>query len=114
MYLTPGEVHGLIETCAERIGSGELVFDAVSRRLSERSMRGAIGGPGGYTPPPWTWGIDADDRRFIRRLPNVSALETLRIPRGRGPLFGVVLPALGRIPRMRVALLSIMRVKLGE
>jgi O-methyltransferase involved in polyketide biosynthesis len=114
MYLTPAEVHGLIATCAGRIGSGELVFDAVSRRLSDRSLRGAIGGPGGYTPPPWTWGIDADDRRVIRRLPNVSALETLRIPRGRGPLFGVVLPALGRIPRMRVALLSIMRAQLGR
>ena len=76
MYLAPAEVHGLLTTCAARIPSGALLFDAVSRRLSERSMRGGLGSASGYTPPKWTWGIDAEERRFIRGIDHVTALET--------------------------------------
>ena len=49
------------------------MFDAVSRSLSERSRAGKLQRGAGYRPPPWTWGIDADDRAFIRALPNVTA-----------------------------------------
>jgi O-methyltransferase involved in polyketide biosynthesis len=113
MYLAPADVHGLLTTCAARIPSGALLFDAVSRRLSERSMRGGLGGTGGYTPPQWTWGIDAEERRFIRGIEHVTALETLPLPRGRGPVFGYLVPVLGRLPRLRSGLLSIMLARLG-
>ncbi|HEY2789854.1 MAG TPA: class I SAM-dependent methyltransferase [Gaiellales bacterium] len=113
MYLAPADVHGLLGTCASRIPAGALVFDAVSRRLSERSMQGRLGGAGGYTPPQWKWGIDAHERRFIRGLDHVAALETLRLPRGRGPVFGYLVPVLGRLPRLREGLLSIMLARLG-
>ncbi|MGH8861776.1 MAG: class I SAM-dependent methyltransferase [Jatrophihabitantaceae bacterium] len=114
MYLAPADVHDLLRACAGRIPAGALLFDAVSRRLSERSMRGPLGGSGGYTPPPWTWGIDAQERRFIRGLDHVAALETLRLPRGRGPVFGYLVPVLGRLPRLRHGLLSIMLARLRE
>ena len=113
MYLAPADVHGLLRACAARIPTGAVVFDAVSRRLSERSMRGQLASTGGYAPPPWTWGMDAQERRFIRSLDHVAALETLRLPRGRGPLFGYLVPVLGRLPRLREGLLSIMRARLG-
>ena len=113
MYPAPADVHGLLTTCAARIPAGALLFDAVSRRLSERSLRGQLRGPGGYTPPPWTWGVDDGERRFIRDLDNVTELETLRLPRGRGPLFGYLLPMLSRLPRLRNGLLSIMLARLG-
>jgi O-methyltransferase involved in polyketide biosynthesis len=112
MYLAPADVHGLLTTCAARIPVGALLFDAVSRRLSERSMRGRLGGSGAYTPPQWTWGVDAEERRFIREQPNVAKLEALRLPR-RGPLFGYVVPVLSRLPRLRDGLLSIMLARLG-
>ena len=113
MYLAPADVHGLLKTCAARIPSGALLFDAVSRRLSERSMRGGLGGADGYTPPQWTWGIDAEERRFIRGIEHVTALELLPLPRGRGPVFGYLVPVLGRLPRLRSGLLSIMLARLG-
>jgi hypothetical protein len=77
-------------------------------------MRGQLGRSGGYQPPPWTWGIDAGERRRIRGLPNVAALDTLRLPRGRRALFGYLLPVLTRLPRLRDGLLSIMLARLGR
>ena len=85
MYLRPGQVHELIDACANRIADGALLFDAVPRWLSERTQREPLGGPTGYRPPPWTWGIDAAEVRRIRATPHVAELRRLRLPRGAGP-----------------------------
>jgi len=114
MYLAPDEVHALVGVIAERIPRGAIVFDAVSGRLSRRSMRGGVGAPGAYQPPPWTWGIDRSERRAIAAIPNLSGLRRVPLPRGRGAAFGVVVPVLGRVPPLRDALLSIWRARLGE
>jgi hypothetical protein len=44
----------------------------------------------------------------------VSRRQTLRLRRGRGPLFGYVVPVLSRLPRLRDGLLSIMLARLGR
>jgi O-methyltransferase involved in polyketide biosynthesis len=113
MYLAPAEVHALLAAVAERIPQGAIVFDAVSRRLSERSMRGGVGAPGSYQPPPWTWGIDRRERRAIAAIPNLSRLHRLALPRGRGAAFGVAVPIVSRLPPLRDALLSIWTARLG-
>ena len=59
MYLRPHEVHDLVAACASRVRAGALLFDAVPRWLSERTQREPLGRPGGYRPPPWTWGPTA-------------------------------------------------------
>lgn len=114
MYLAPAEVHALLGAIAQRIPRGTIVFDAVSRRLSKRSIRGGVGAPGEYQPPPWTWGIDGRERRAIAAIPGLSGLRRVPLPRGRGLAFGVAVPVLGRVPPLRDALLSIWRARIGE
>ena len=80
MYLSRDEVHRLLATCAARIPTGGVVFDAVSPRLRDRSARAARADEDGYRPPRWTWAIDRDERRVIRAIPNLADLETLRLP----------------------------------
>jgi len=108
MYLEPEQVHELIAACAARIGDGGLLFDAVPRWLSERTQREPLGKPDGYRPPPWTWGIDAAEVAQIRATPGIANLRPLRLPRGRGPLFGVAVPLLSSIPGVGGRFLSIM------
>ena len=113
MYLTPDEVHRLIATCARRIPAGLLLFDAVSRRVAERTRERPLGAEGGYRPPPWTWGIDAAERRRIRAIPRIASLRTLALPRGRTPFFRWLLPAAALAPPLRRALLSIELARIG-
>ena len=107
MYLAPTEVHGLIAACA-RFPGGALLFDAVPRWLSDRSARGLPSAPGRYQAPPWTWGMDRSERDRIRATPGVAELRELRLPRGRGVLFGYLVPLLSTVPSLRIRLLSIM------
>jgi O-methyltransferase involved in polyketide biosynthesis len=114
MYLAPADVHALTTSVTARISRGALLFDAVSRRVSERSQAGKLRGAGDYRPPPWLWGIDRAEKEWIRARPNVADLRVLRLPRGRGAVFGVVLPLLSRVPRVREALFSIMLARLRD
>ena len=108
MYLQPDEARQVITTCSRRIPNGGMVFDAVPRWLSERSRAGKLGPPGGWQPPPWTWWIDADEKRALLESPHIAELRTLRLPRGRGALMGYVMPLLGSIPGVRGAFFSIL------
>jgi hypothetical protein len=59
-------VHGLIAACARRFAGGSLLFDAVPRWFSARTMRGEIRTSGCYRPPPMPWEMDADELGEIR------------------------------------------------
>jgi O-methyltransferase involved in polyketide biosynthesis len=107
MYLESGQVHGLIDACASRFDDSALLFDAVPRWLSDRTRREQLETKTGYRPPPWTWGVDAGEIRSITARPGVAGLRRVRVPRGRGALFGLVMPAIGRVPRIADAGLSI-------
>jgi O-methyltransferase involved in polyketide biosynthesis len=101
MYLRPDEVHALVARCAGRLRGGVLVFDAVPRWLAERGRSGRLRTGTGYEPPAWTWALDRDEERRLRRLPHVTALGTLRLPRGRGVVHGWLLPLAARAPWLR-------------
>ena len=107
MYFDRADAHRLIAACAERFAGGGMVFDAVPSWLATRSRRGQLKRPGGYEPPPWLWGVDADEERGFAAIANVGAVRPLRIPRGRGVLHGSVLPLLGRLGPARRSLLSV-------
>lgn len=107
-------MHDLIAACAGRVAHGALLFDAVPRWLSERTQREPLGGPTGYRPPPWTWGIDRDELRRIRAVPDVAELRRLRLPRGRGAFFGYAVPLLGRLPGLGDRFFSIMLARVGR
>lgn len=102
MYLQPEEVHGLIGTWAGRLPGATLVFDAVLRWFSARTMRGGM--PvrrGGYATPQMPWGIDDSEIARLRTVPGVAEMRRLRLPRGRGLLFGYVMPLASRAPVLR-------------
>jgi len=113
MYLERPQVHKLIAACAGRFAEGALLFDAVPRWLSDRTRRSQLETGSGYRPPPWTWGIDTGEVKRIAGQPRVAELRRLRIPRGRGALFGLVMPAVGRIPGVAGAGLSIWLAQLA-
>lgn len=104
MYLRPPEVRELIAGCAERFGGGALVFDAVPRWFSARTLRGEMRTTKGrgYTTPPMPWGLNAGELQRVRTAhPAVAEVRALPLPRGRGPYYGAVAPALDRIPAGR-------------
>jgi O-methyltransferase involved in polyketide biosynthesis len=113
MYLTRAEVHRLLATCAARIRAGGVVFDAVSPRMRDRSARAAPADSEAYRPPRWTWAIDRRERRIIAALPGLADLETLRLPRGRGVAFRVLVPLVQTVPPLRNGLLAILRARFG-
>lgn len=108
MYFDREAVHGLIATIGRRLPAGELIFDAVPASFAARSRRGDLKTAGGFRPPPWLWGIDADEERALTEL---CTLEALRLPRGRGPLFGFIAPLLARIPALRRGMLTVFRAR---
>ncbi|KOV60424.1 class I SAM-dependent methyltransferase [Streptomyces sp. MMG1121] len=102
MYLRPAEVQGLIAGCAEGFPGGTLVFDAVPRWFSERTMRGEMKTAQGYVTPPMPWALDAGELQKVRTAhPAITEVRELPLPRGRGPYYGAVWPVLRRLPGAR-------------
>ncbi|QKV93110.1 class I SAM-dependent methyltransferase [Streptomyces sp. NA02950] len=102
MYLRPGEVRDLIAGCAERFRGGTLVFDAVPRWFSARTLPGGMRTPQGYRTPPMPWGMDAGELPKVRTAhPAVTEVRELPPPRGRGLYHGAVAPLIRRLPAVR-------------
>lgn len=115
MYLEPEQVHDLIVSCARRFPGATLLCDVVPAWFSARTIAG-MRNAAGYRPPPMPWGVDAAERANLARLPGVREVRELAPPRGRGPLFGVILPLLGtHVPRPLRYLMpwTILRLSLG-
>jgi hypothetical protein len=56
----------------------------------------------GYRTPPMPWSLDAGELRSVRTAhPAVAEVREVRLPRGRGPYFGLVSPVLTRLPGVR-------------
>jgi O-methyltransferase involved in polyketide biosynthesis len=104
MYLQPSDVHRLIAGWAERFQSGGLLFDAVPRWFSNATLSGRMQTSGGYQTPPMPWAMDRTELDWIRAIPHVEEVRELRWPRGRGQLFGWLIPVLSTIGVTRVGL----------
>jgi O-methyltransferase involved in polyketide biosynthesis len=116
MYLQPDEVHTLVTRLAERFPGATLLFDGVPPWFSERTKTGRMTNPHGWRPPPMPWAVDAAERARLLALPGVAAIRVLRPARGRGVLYGAVLPVLSRIRAARelaVTGLPIMLMRFG-
>jgi O-methyltransferase involved in polyketide biosynthesis len=97
MYLELDDVHALVGAIERAFPGGTFLFDAVPKWLSA-STREARPGPGGYVAPPMLWGMGVNEIMGDPGLcPPDAAVTELRMPRGRGVLFGLILPALDRV-----------------
>jgi O-methyltransferase involved in polyketide biosynthesis len=114
MYLERAAVHRLIAAMARRLPGQALVFDAVPAWLATRSQRGALRTGTGYQPPPWRWGMDPAERRALAALPGVAGLRTLRLPRGRGLVHGIVLPLASRLRAVQNAQLTVLSTRFAS
>jgi O-methyltransferase involved in polyketide biosynthesis len=98
MYLQPPDVHALLGDVVARLPRAPVLFDTVAGWISRRTLAGTTVGSTGYRPPPMPWGWSTAEEAALRSLPGVGRLDHLHRPRGRGPLFGWLAPALDRVP----------------
>lgn len=111
MYLQPEAVAGLLAACAERFPGATLVFDAVPRWFSARTLRGEMQAAG-YTSPPMPWALEPRDLAAVRAMhPGILEVRELTPARGRGLLNGAVLPLLYRTVLRNLKPISIFRVR---
>ncbi len=111
MYFDLADVLRLVETVARRLPGQAMVFDTAPRWLSARSRRGALVNEAGYRAPPWPWGMGRAEERRLAALPGVASLRPVGLPRGRGALHGLVLPAATRAPLVRRLLPAAFRMR---
>src|SRR5262249_39068986 len=99
MFFRLEQVEELVRRCALRFPGELLVFDAVpARMVSAQERRWGRSARRCYQPPQWQWGLDGPVRRRLADLPGVAEIRDLPTPRGRGPLFGLLLPVVRRLP----------------
>ena len=110
MYFEREAVHRLIAACAARFPGNWMVFDAVPKWLAQRDPPQSAN----YTPPRWEWGLDADEERALAALPGVAELRALRLPRGRGVVYGFGLPLVSRVALIRRGLLTVYAARFGR
>jgi O-methyltransferase involved in polyketide biosynthesis len=103
MYLHREDVHRVVTACAARFPGQGMLFDAVPKFMAQRDPPKHAS----YQPARWEWGSDAAEERALRELPGIAELRTLRQPRGRGVLHGVLLPVVNRVPAVRRLMLTI-------
>ncbi|MEJ3750160.1 class I SAM-dependent methyltransferase [Actinomycetes bacterium KLBMP 9797] len=104
MHLDRADAHRLIARCAERFPGGTLVFDVVTRWFSDLAERAVVRSRG-YVAPAMPWGLNGQELDALRRVhPAIAEVRRLPWGRGRGALFGYVVPALERLPLARAAL----------
>jgi O-methyltransferase involved in polyketide biosynthesis len=114
-YFQPDEVTEFIAMCADRLPGSRLLFDSVPKWMMSQRDHWIDKSSDTYRPPPWVWGMDKAERARLAALPGVISLRDLRQPRGRGVVFGAILPALQRVPtlRYRMPTFPIMVARLG-
>ncbi len=100
MYLQRDEVDTLVSLCAGYFPEGALLFDAVPAWMIARQAAWSQKETA-YQPPQWVWGMDAAERARLAALPGVRELRDVPPVRGRGFVFGALLPAMQRNKRMR-------------
>jgi O-methyltransferase involved in polyketide biosynthesis len=102
MYLQPEQALGLISQCAKRFPGGRLLFDLPPPFVSMWSRLG-IRTSLRYRIPAMPFNMSvAQAADLANKVPGVRAVRDLRVPRGRGPVFGTALPAIYRMPVLGV------------
>jgi O-methyltransferase involved in polyketide biosynthesis len=100
-YLPPEQVMGLIGECARRFPSGQMMFDLPPKSqavVSRHRMR--TGRRSGWPATPFSLSA-REIRKLADTVPRIQAVHELPLPRGRGPLFDVIMTRVQRLPIKR-------------
>jgi O-methyltransferase involved in polyketide biosynthesis len=97
MYLQPEQALGLIAECAKRFPGGQLMFDLPPpwiNKVARRGMRTSLR----YQAPPMPFSLSVSEAAdLVNTVPGIRAVHDLRLPPGRGVLFGTVLSTAYRL-----------------
>ena len=97
MYLKRDEVLGLISECAARFPGGQMMFDlpppwfaAMLRRGIRISLK--------YRAPPMPFTMSVGELAdLVNSVPGIRAVHDMPLPRGRGPVFNLLLWTMQRL-----------------
>jgi O-methyltransferase involved in polyketide biosynthesis len=111
MYLHEQDVQGLVHNVFERFPRLDLMFDAIPPWFSRKTMKG-FRKTKHYQTPPMPWGVARGALGPLLRSwsPHIVAVEQVSWGYLRG-LQGLVLPLASRLPLVREALPSVVRVR---
>jgi len=93
MYLQPEEALDLIAECAKRFPGGQMVFDLppIIIKLMPKGVK--MGKHYRWPPMPFTASAN-ELANLPKKIPGVRAVHDVPMPKGRGLLFGTVVPTL--------------------
>ncbi|HEX9176684.1 class I SAM-dependent methyltransferase [Mycobacterium sp.] len=98
MYLQPDEAMGLIRECARRFAGGQMMFDLPPRwaaALARHGFRASLR----YKVPPMPFSLSlAEIADLVNTVPGIRAVHDMPLPRGRGPVFNLLLWTIQRLP----------------
>jgi O-methyltransferase involved in polyketide biosynthesis len=98
MYLQPDQALGLINECARRFPTGQLMFDLPPRWIPALTRHG-FRTSRRYRVPPMPFSLSvAEIADLVNTVPGVRAVHDVPLPRGRGPVFDLLLWTLQRLP----------------
>ncbi|MFZ0833762.1 MAG: class I SAM-dependent methyltransferase [Mycobacterium sp.] len=98
MYLQPDEAMGLITECARRFPGGQMMFDLPPRWVSKITRNGFRASLR-YRVPPMPFGLSvAEIADLVKTVPGIRAVHDMPLPRGRGPVFNLLLWTMQRLP----------------
>jgi O-methyltransferase involved in polyketide biosynthesis len=96
--LEPDQAPGLINECARRFPTGQLMFDLPPRWIPALTRHGFRTSPR-YRVPPMPFSLSvAEIADLVNTVPGVRAVHDVPLPRGRGPVFDLLLWTLQRLP----------------
>ncbi len=100
MYLQPNEAIDLIAQCAKRFSGGQMVFD-LPPTVIKLMPKGAKMGKN-YRWPPMPFTLSASQLANLpKTVPGVRAVHDVPMPKGRGLLFGKIVPSLWVFPPLK-------------
>lgn len=96
MYLQPEEALDLIRHCAAHFPGGRMFFDlppTIVKKVAPQGIRATKR----YRVPPMPFSLSINQLRALAgKIPGLTAVRDVEIPRGRGFLFGTAFPAIWR------------------
>jgi O-methyltransferase involved in polyketide biosynthesis len=98
MYLERDQVIGLITECAQRFPRGQMMFDLPPRWLTTFTRHGFRASLR-YRVPPMPFSLSvAEIADLVDSIPGVRAVHDMPLPRGRGPVFNLLMWTAQRLP----------------
>jgi O-methyltransferase involved in polyketide biosynthesis len=98
-YLEPGDALGLIGECARRFPGGQMMFDLPPKSQALLAARPQLWKAmrGDWPRTPFSMTV-RELAKLAHTVPGIRAVRDVQLPRGRGPLFDMLLPKTQGLP----------------